>query len=100
VVSPNAQRVVRPIRVYRDGILVYTSALEKRLGKPSYLRPSNVRGIELTRVSIMDGGKVREVPATLTIVLAKRGRIFMGRRNSMELEKIVSLLDGMGVREL
>lgn len=100
VVSPRAQRVVRPIRVYKDGVMVYTSSLEKLLGKPSFMSKEGLRGIRVRRMQFMDEGVVKTLPSHITFVLANGKRIDMGRRNSVELQTIIDTLKGMGIEEL
>ena len=100
VMSPRAQRVVRPIRVYRDGVLVYTSPLEKLLGKPSFMAKDDLRGIKVRRMQLLDEGEVKVLPSHLTFVLANGKKLDMGRRNSVELQTIIDKLKGLGIEEI
>lgn len=100
VTSPRAQRTVRPIRVYRDGVLVYTSSLEKLLGKRSFLGKEDLKGIKVRRIQVMDEGVVKTLPSHLTFVLTSGKKIDMGRRNSVELQTIIDKLKGLGIEEI
>ncbi len=100
VISPQAQRAVRPIRVYKNGVLVYTSPLEKLLGKSSFMATEDLEGIRVRRIQIMDEGVVKTLPSHLTFVRISGKRTNMGRRNSVELQTIVDKLKEIGVTEV
>lgn len=100
VVSPRAQRVMRPVRVYKDGVMVYTSPLEKLLGKPSFMSKEELRGTRVRHMQFVDRGEVKTLPSHLAFVLANGKKIDMGRRNSVELQTIIDTLKKLGIEEV
>lgn len=100
VMSPRAQRVVRPIRVYKDGVMVYTSRLEKLFGKKSFMTGDDLRGIRVRRMQVLDEGEVKTLPSHLAFILSNGKRIDMGRRNSVELQTVIDKLKSLGIEEI
>lgn len=100
VISPDAQRVIRPIRVYKNGVLVYTTSFEKALGKKSFMTSDDLRGIKVKRMNLQTENGIQNLPTHLTFVLKNNMKIKMGRRNCTELMSIIDLLDGLGIKEL
>lgn len=101
VMSPRARRIVSPIRVYSNGVQVYTSKLEQYLGKPSFIPASRLKGFVLRRITIPEDEKLVQKPYQITFVLTSGRKIRMGRRNVYELSTIISLLEkDLGVKEI
>ena len=99
-VSPDAQRTIRPIRIYKSGLLVYTTSFERLIGKKSYLTPDDQKGIKVRRMNIQTDAGAQILPTHLTFVLSSGMRIKMGRRNCTELQTIISMLNNLGIKEI
>lgn len=100
VLSPDAQRVIRPIRIYKNGVLVYTTSFEKALGKKSFMTYEDVKGIKVKRMNLQTDEGIQNLPTHLIFVLNDNMKIKMGRRNCTELQTIISMLNDMGIREI
>lgn len=100
VLSPDAQRVIRPIRIYKNGVLVYTTSFEKALGKRSFLTSDDVKGIKVRRMNLQTEEGIQNLPTHLTFVLNNNMKIKMGRRNCTELQTIISMLGDIGIKEI
>lgn len=100
VLSPDAQRVIRPIRIYKNGVLVYTTSFEKMLGKKSFMNSDDVKGIKVKRMSLQTEDGIQNLPTHLVFVLNNNMKIKMGRRNCTELQTIISMLSDLGIKEV
>jgi len=101
VMTPRYIRNLRPMKVYKNGVEVYSSRLERMLGRPSFMPREMLRGFELYKMKVMADGQLKELPAELTFVLASGKKVRMGRRNALELATIADLLKReLGVGEL
>ena len=101
VMTPRYVRNIMPMKVYAGGVEVYSSRLENLLGRPSFMPRDMIRGVELYRMKVIVDGKLRELPAEITIVLSNGKKVRLGRRNALELDEIVRILDNeLGIGEL
>ena len=101
VMTPRYLRNIMPMKIYKGGVEVYSSRLEKLLGRPSFMPRRDIRGIKLRRMSVLVDGSSKNLPVELTFILASGKKIPMGRRNALELDTIVGILGReLGIKEL
>ncbi|KQM12180.1 hypothetical protein AOA80_03225 [Methanomassiliicoccales archaeon RumEn M1] len=101
VMTPRYIRNIMPMKVYKGGVEVYSSRLERLLGRPSFMPRQDIRGIKLRRMRVLVDGATKNLPVELTFVLGSGKKVLMGRRNALELDAIVGILGReLGIREL
>jgi hypothetical protein len=101
VMTPRYVRNVMPMKVYKGGVEVYSSRLERLLGRPSFMPRQAIRGVQLHRMKVMVEGKAKSLPVELTFVLDSGKKVLMGRRNALELDAITGILArDLGIKEL
>lgn len=101
VMTPRYLRNIMPMKIYKGGVEVYSSRLEKLLGRPSFIPRQDIKGIELRRMKVLVDGKSKNLPVEITYVMSSGRRLDMGRRNALELETIVGILGkDLGIKEL
>lgn len=101
VMTPRYLRNIMPIKIYKGGVEIYSSRLEKLLGRPSFMPRQDIRGIKLRRMKVLVDGSSKDLPVELTFILASGKKVPMGRRNALELDAIVGILGReLGIKEL
>lgn len=101
VMTPRYVRNLRPMKVYKNGVEVYSSRLENLLGRPSFMPKELIKGVQLYRMKVMVDGQLRPMPAEMTFLLTSGKKVRMGRRNALELANIVGVLEReLGVGEI
>lgn len=101
VMTPRYIRSIMPMKLYKSGVEVFSSRLEKLLGRPSFMPRQDIRGIKVRRMHVLVDGSSKNLPVELTFIFGSRKKILMGRRNARELDTIVGILGReLGIKEL
>ena len=101
VMTPRYLRNIMPMKIYNGGVEVYSSRLERMLGRPSFIPRQSIHGLEIRRMKVLVEGKSKSLPVEMDFVLDSGKTVQMGRRNALELDTIVGILGReLGIKEL